>query len=190
MLVLTQPDATTLAVLRRLTPRARITVGPDHIEIGSFMALAGVTGGELRIERVDHDDLRMIRLAFEKLGLRSEIDGDDLLVPGEQQLIAKREVPREAPDKVSFVTRAARADLYGDAFNDAVIIGPGVAGIRSLVTFDRVVVDGAAEGTGTSFGAMSSRFRLLQNGFIRSYALALLTGATVVVLALLAVNFS
>ena len=67
-------------------------VGPDHIEIGSFMALAGVTGGELRIERVDHDDLRMIKLAFEKLGLRSEADGDDLIVPGDQQLIAKRDV--------------------------------------------------------------------------------------------------
>jgi hypothetical protein len=36
---------------------------------------------------------------------------------------------------------------------------------------------------------MSARFRLLQNGFVRSYALALLAGATVVVLALLAVNF-
>ncbi len=70
----------------------RHEVGPDHIEIGSFMALAGVTGGELRIERVDHDDLRMIKLAFEKLGLRSVADGDDLIVPGDQQLIAKRDV--------------------------------------------------------------------------------------------------
>ena len=41
----------------------------------------------------------------------------------------------------------------------------------------------------TAFAAMSARFRLLQNGFVRSYALALLAGATVVVLALLAVNF-
>lgn len=67
-------------------------VGPDHIEIGSFMALAGVTGGELRIERVDHDDLRMIRLVFERLGLHSVADGDDLLVPGGQELAARRDV--------------------------------------------------------------------------------------------------
>lgn len=67
-------------------------VGPDHIEIGSFMALAGVTGGELRIERVDHGDLRMICMAYEKLGLHSYADGDDLIVPGDQQLIAKRDV--------------------------------------------------------------------------------------------------
>ena len=46
------------------------TVSPDHIEIASFMALAGVTGGELRIEGCVPDDLRMIRLVFRRLGLR------------------------------------------------------------------------------------------------------------------------
>ena len=54
------------------------SVSPDHIEIGSFMALAGVTGGELRIEQCVADDLRMIRLAFSRLGLHTEIDGDDV----------------------------------------------------------------------------------------------------------------
>jgi UDP-N-acetylglucosamine 1-carboxyvinyltransferase len=66
-------------------------VGPDHIEIGSFMALAGVTGGELRIKDCAADDLRMIRLAFERLGLRSEFDGDDVVVPGGQKLVASRD---------------------------------------------------------------------------------------------------
>jgi UDP-N-acetylglucosamine 1-carboxyvinyltransferase len=66
-------------------------VGPDHIEIGSFMALAGVTGGELRIKDCAADDLRMIRLVFERLGLRSEFDGDDVLVPGGQKLVASRD---------------------------------------------------------------------------------------------------
>ena len=49
------------------------TVAPDHIEIGSFMALAGVTGGELRIKDTVPEDLRMIRLVFERLGLRTEL---------------------------------------------------------------------------------------------------------------------
>ncbi len=66
-------------------------VSPDHIEIGSFMALAGVTGGELRITGVVPDDLRMIRLAFNRLGLRSEIDGDDVVVPGGQKLVVARD---------------------------------------------------------------------------------------------------
>jgi NADH-quinone oxidoreductase subunit L len=103
--------------------------------------------------------------------------------------VGQRDVPREAPAKVSIFTRAARAELYGDAFNDEVIVRPGLAGIRGLGVFDRSVVDGTAEGTATVLGVMSSRFRLLQNGFVRSYALALLAGATIVVFALLAVNF-
>jgi UDP-N-acetylglucosamine 1-carboxyvinyltransferase len=67
------------------------SVGPDHIEIGSFMALAGVTGGELRIKDCVSDDLRMIRLVFERLGLRSQMDGDDILVPGGQKLVMSRD---------------------------------------------------------------------------------------------------
>ena len=51
------------------------------------MALAGVTGGELRIKDTVPGDLRMIRLVFERLGLRSELDGNDVLVPGGQKLV-------------------------------------------------------------------------------------------------------
>jgi UDP-N-acetylglucosamine 1-carboxyvinyltransferase len=67
-------------------------VGPDHIEIGSFMALAGVTGGELRIKDTMPGDLRMIRLVFDRLGLHSELDGDDVIVPGEQKLVVERDL--------------------------------------------------------------------------------------------------
>ena len=68
------------------------TIGPDHIEIGSFMALAGVTGGELRIRETIPRDLRMIRLVFERLGLHTELDGNDVLVPGDQDLVISRDV--------------------------------------------------------------------------------------------------
>jgi NADH-quinone oxidoreductase subunit L len=105
-------------------------------------------------------------------------------------LVGTRPVPREAPADVSFVTRAARAELYGDAFNDEVIVKPGWSGIRGLAVFDRGFVDGIAEGTATVFASMSSRFRLAQNGFVRSYALAVLCGAALLLMALLAVNFS
>src|SRR4051794_10825986 len=67
------------------------SVSPDHIEIGSFMALAGVTGGELRIKDCVPDDLRMIRLAFGRLGLRSELDGEDVVIPGDQKLVMSRD---------------------------------------------------------------------------------------------------
>jgi UDP-N-acetylglucosamine 1-carboxyvinyltransferase len=68
------------------------TIGPDHIEIGSFMAIAGVTGGELRIKDTVPDDLRMVRLVFQRIGLQSELDGDDVVVPGGQKLVAQRDV--------------------------------------------------------------------------------------------------
>jgi len=64
-------------------------IAPDHIEIGSFMALAGVTGGELRVTDTIPHDLRMICLVFEQLGLHSEFDGNDILVPGGQRLVVK-----------------------------------------------------------------------------------------------------
>jgi UDP-N-acetylglucosamine 1-carboxyvinyltransferase len=67
-------------------------VGPDHIEIGSFMALAGVTGGEMRIVNTDPPDLQMIRLVFSKLGLHTELEGGDVIVPGDQKLVAARDV--------------------------------------------------------------------------------------------------
>ena len=67
-------------------------VGPDHIEIGSFMALAGVTGGEVRIKGCVADDLRMTRLVFDRMGLHTELDGDDVIVPGGQKLITQRDV--------------------------------------------------------------------------------------------------
>ena len=103
-------------------------------------------------------------------------------------LVGKRDIPREAPREVSFATRAARADLYGDAINDAVVVRPGAALVGGLATFDRVGVDGAVEGGSSAVGGISQALRRLQNGFVRSYALSVLAGALLVVLALLAVN--
>ncbi|QED27079.1 UDP-N-acetylglucosamine 1-carboxyvinyltransferase [Microvenator marinus] len=73
------------------------TIGPDYLEIGSFAGLAAITGGELTIEGVVPDDLRMIRLVFAKLGIRTEFRGDDLFVPGEQELRIVDEVGGQIP---------------------------------------------------------------------------------------------
>jgi UDP-N-acetylglucosamine 1-carboxyvinyltransferase len=61
-------------------------IGPDHIEVGSFVALAGMTGGELRVEDAAPEHLRMIRLVFARLGLETRVDGTALVVPGGQRL--------------------------------------------------------------------------------------------------------
>src|SRR5947209_11313167 len=67
------------------------TIAPDHIEIGSFMALAGVTGGELVVKDTVPQDLRMIRLVFDRLGLRSEVRGSDVIVPANQHLVVRND---------------------------------------------------------------------------------------------------
>src|SRR3954451_449966 len=67
------------------------SVSPDHIEIGSFMALAGVTGGELTVKGCVADDMRMIRIVFPRLGLHSTMADGDCFVPGGQQLRVERD---------------------------------------------------------------------------------------------------
>ena len=70
--------------VRDLRP-ARHRVGPDHIEIGSFVAVAAMTGGALRVREVAPDHLRMIRLVFARLGVETHIDGESLQVPASQK---------------------------------------------------------------------------------------------------------
>jgi UDP-N-acetylglucosamine 1-carboxyvinyltransferase len=62
----------------------RHRIGPDHIEVGSFVGLAAVTGSALRIADAGIEHLRAVRLGFERLGVHCEVDGADLVVPAEQ----------------------------------------------------------------------------------------------------------
>jgi UDP-N-acetylglucosamine 1-carboxyvinyltransferase len=87
------------------------TIAPDHIEIGSFMALAGVTGGELIVKDTVPEDLRMIRLVFERLGLRSEVRGSDVIVPGNQSLVVRNDAGEYMPKVEDGPWPAFPADL-------------------------------------------------------------------------------
>jgi NADH-quinone oxidoreductase subunit L len=89
------------------------------------------------------------------------------------------------PPAGSALTRAARADLYGDAFNEAVLMRPGQYLTRTLVFVDSRGIDGAVNGIASAIGALSVRGRRIQTGFVRSYALSMLGGAVVVAAALL-----
>ena len=87
------------------------TIAPDHIEIGSFMALAGVTGGELIVKDTVPEDLRMIRLVFDRLGLRSEVRGPDVIVPGNQRLVIRNDARDYMPKVEDGPWPAFPADL-------------------------------------------------------------------------------
>jgi NADH-quinone oxidoreductase subunit L len=91
---------------------------------------------------------------------------------------------------VSVATRAARAELYGNEVNDELVIRPGGRLVAGLTTMDRYAVDGAVEGGALALGGVGTVLRRVQTGFVRSYALSLLGGALLVVVALLAVNIA
>ncbi|MFB3069468.1 MAG: UDP-N-acetylglucosamine 1-carboxyvinyltransferase, partial [Gemmatimonadales bacterium] len=62
-----------------------LEVGPDHIEIGSFIGLAAVTGGEITIEGVRPDELRSILMVFDRLGVHPVLDGDRATIAAKQE---------------------------------------------------------------------------------------------------------
>ncbi|MFT3874022.1 MAG: NADH-quinone oxidoreductase subunit L [Nocardioides sp.] len=105
-------------------------------------------------------------------------------------IFGRRPVPREAPENVPPVITIARNDLYGDAINETFVVGPGRAVATGLATIDRGGVDGAVEGGGWTVAGLAGVLRKWQNGYVRSYALSLLGGVILVVLALLAVNLA
>ena len=72
-------------------------IGPDHIEIGSLLAIAAMSGGELRITGVNPDDLRMILMVFSRLGVEAQIEGTDLWIPGKQELVIQDDLDGAIP---------------------------------------------------------------------------------------------
>ncbi|MGD0066845.1 MAG: NADH-quinone oxidoreductase subunit L [Streptosporangiaceae bacterium] len=96
-------------------------------------------------------------------------------------------VPAEAP-RGRFPVVAARKDLYGDAFNESVLMRPGQWLTRLSVYFDNRGVDGLVNTLAAAVGGTSGRLRRLQTGFVRSYALSMFFGAAVLVTLLLVVR--
>lgn len=99
-----------------------------------------------------------------------------------------RFIPRKAPTDVAWPVRAARADLYGDAINDGLVVQPTMRLVDGLMVFDKAVIDGVVMGQAAATVGGSLQLRRIQNGFVRSYALSVAGGAVLVVLALLVVN--
>jgi len=133
-----------------------------------------------------HQDLPMSALLISLLTLAFVAVGAVIA----WQFFGTKPIPAAAPTRVSPVTKAARADLYGDAFNEAVLMRPGQYLTRSLVYVDNRGVDGVVNGTAALVGGTSGRARRWQTGFVRSYALSMLGGSALVVLALLAVRLA
>jgi UDP-N-acetylglucosamine 1-carboxyvinyltransferase len=73
------------------------TVQPDYIEIGSYVAAAAMTGGELKVSGVEPEPLMIIGKTFQKLGIRFQISGTDLVLPPKQRLKVVKDVGAAIP---------------------------------------------------------------------------------------------
>jgi len=74
------------------------TISPDYMEVGSFLGLGAVTPGEIRIQGVVPEHLRMICMVFgDRLGVRMRLEGRDLVVEGEQDLRIRPDVGGVVP---------------------------------------------------------------------------------------------
>jgi UDP-N-acetylglucosamine 1-carboxyvinyltransferase len=72
-------------------------IGPDFMEIGSLIGLTAVTHGELEIQGVEAQDLRMIKLAFGRIGINWTVEGSDLFVPAGQQMRVESDIGGMVP---------------------------------------------------------------------------------------------
>jgi UDP-N-acetylglucosamine 1-carboxyvinyltransferase len=76
---------------------AEYTIGPDHIEVASFIGLGAITAGEIVIENCNPNDLVAIMPAFQRLGIRVETDGTEIRVPDGQDLVIEDDIGGAIP---------------------------------------------------------------------------------------------
>ncbi|HZY43519.1 MAG TPA: UDP-N-acetylglucosamine 1-carboxyvinyltransferase [Anaerolineae bacterium] len=94
---------------------AEFTIGPDYLEIGSYIGLAAITGGEITIHNSAPRHLSMVRLVFERLGVKFETRGDDLFVGREQSLTVVPDIGGAIPKIDDAPWPAFPADMMSTA---------------------------------------------------------------------------
>jgi UDP-N-acetylglucosamine 1-carboxyvinyltransferase len=100
------------------------TIGPDYMEVGSYIALAAVTGGELLIKNAAPEHLRMVGLMFDRLGVRFEARGQDVLVPADQSL----EVMSDVGGAIPSISDAPWPGFPTDLMSIAIVIASQARG--------------------------------------------------------------
>jgi UDP-N-acetylglucosamine 1-carboxyvinyltransferase len=95
------------------------TIGPDLLEVVSYIGAAVVTHGEIRIRNAGIQHLEMIGLVFRRLGVHWEANGDDLLVPANQPLVIASDLDGAVPEIKTNVWPAFPTDLISIAITMA-----------------------------------------------------------------------
>jgi len=74
------------------------TIGPDYLEVISFIGAAVVTQGSLRVHNPGTNHLDMIRLVMSRLGVEWEQDGEDIVVQQQQKLVIETDLGGAIPE--------------------------------------------------------------------------------------------
>jgi UDP-N-acetylglucosamine 1-carboxyvinyltransferase len=91
------------------------TIGPDYLEVVSYIGAAVVTKGSIRIRNAGPQYLDMVRLVFSRLGVTWEVDGQDILVPSEQELTIRPDLGNVIPQIKVNIWPAFPTDLMSIA---------------------------------------------------------------------------
>lgn len=73
------------------------TIGPDYIEIGSYIGMAAATKGKIKIKGIRPEEMRPLKYSFAKLGISWRIEGDELTVPNTQDLKVNNDLGNAIP---------------------------------------------------------------------------------------------
>lgn len=95
------------------------TIGPDYLEVVSFVGAAAVTHGSVRVRNAGVDNLGMIGHVFDRMGVRWDVDGEDLIVPANQELQIVPDLDGAIPEVKTNVWPAFPTDLISIAITVA-----------------------------------------------------------------------
>ncbi|HEX5837473.1 MAG TPA: UDP-N-acetylglucosamine 1-carboxyvinyltransferase [Anaerolineales bacterium] len=95
------------------------TIGPDYLEVISFVGAAAVTHGNVRIKNAGVENLQMIRHVFDRLGVTWDTEGDDLIVPSDQRMEIMPDLDGAIPEIKTNVWPAFPTDLISIAITVA-----------------------------------------------------------------------
>ena len=95
------------------------TIGPDYMEVISFVGAAAVTHGTIRVKNAGVKNLQMIAHIFERMGVRWQLEGDDLIVPADQDLKVVPDLDGAIPEIKTNVWPAFPTDLISIAITVA-----------------------------------------------------------------------
>ncbi|NTU56852.1 MAG: UDP-N-acetylglucosamine 1-carboxyvinyltransferase [Anaerolineales bacterium] len=95
------------------------TIGPDYLEVISFVGAAAVTHGSVRVKNAGVSNLGMIGHIFDRMGVRWDVEGDDLIVPANQELKIIPDLDGAIPEVKTNVWPAFPTDLISIAITVA-----------------------------------------------------------------------